>query len=439
MRGFQTSVIQSWSRGSEVLYGYHPAEAVGRVEQDLLASIYPVPIEAIEELLRQDDEWLGAIRNRRKDGVWITVLASWRIQRGESGAPVSIHQVALPLAVEREAGAARELVLNGTVARLERQGVGQTAELKELDDVVAGLRRRGLGQIAELEARAATVARLEQVRLGQTAELEERDANVARLERVGVDQTAELVERDANVARLELTGVGQTAELEALDAFAYSVSHDLRTPLRAINGYAQALLEEHGATFAPEVLSDLNRIQNAATRMGLLIDDLLRLSRITRTVPVLTRVDLAELAREISGRLTAGNSGRTVVWNIPEHAWVRADKGLVEIALENLVGNAWKFTANVERTIISFSSAPSPEGQIFTLRDNGIGFDMTHVGRLFVPFSRLHSGKAFAGSGIGLAIVQRVVRRHGGRVWAESERNHGAAIHFTLTAPAEDV
>jgi signal transduction histidine kinase len=312
--------------------------------------------------------------------------------------------------------------------------------LKELDDIVAGLRRRGLGQIAALEARDATVARLERVGLGQTAELEERDANVARLERVGVGQTAELVERDANVARLELTGVGQTEELEALDAFAYSVSHDLRTPLRAINGYAQALLQEHGATLAPEVLSDLDRIQKAATRMGSLIDDLLRLSRITRTVPVLTTVDLAAMAREICGRLAAGtDSARSVVWNIPEHAWVRADRGLVEIALENLLGNAWKFTANVDRAVISFSAAPSPEGQVFTLRDNGIGFDMTHVSRLFVPFSRLHSGKAFAGSGIGLAIVQRVVRRHGGRVWAESELNHGTAINFTLAAPAGEV
>ena len=396
MRSFGGSVIESWSRGSEALYGYPAGEAVGRVEQDLLASIYPVPIAAIEELLRQDDEWLGAIRNRRRDGAWITVLASWRIRRDAGGSPVSIFQVALPLAVEREAGAARELVLNGTVARLELEGIGQTAELQELDAIVAGLRRRGVGQTARLE------------------------------------------ERDATVARLELTGVGQTAELEELDAFAYSVSHDLRTPLRAINGFSQALLEDHGTTLAPAVVADLDRIRNAATRMGVLIDDLLRLSRITRTLPVLRRIDLAELARAIAGRFTAGEAGRQVRWVIAEHAWAMADRGLVEIALENLLGNAWKFTAKGDAAVISFDCADSEQGPVYTVGDNGVGFDMSLAGGLFMPFHRLHAGSEFAGTGVGLAIVQRVVRRHGGRVWADSEPGIGTAVHFTLRAGREE-
>jgi signal transduction histidine kinase len=398
VRGFAESVVKSWSRGAEVLYGYSAAEAVGRIEQDLLASIYPVPIEAIEELLRQDDEWLGAIRNRRRDGVWITVLASWRIKRDGAGSPASIYQVALPLAVEREAGVARELVLNGTVARLERKSIGQTAELHELDAIVAGLKRRGRGQTAELE------------------------------------------ERDATVARLELTGVGQTAELEELDAFAYSVSHDLRTPLRAVNGFAQALLDDHGPTLAPAVLADLDRIRKAATRMGVLIDDLLRLSRITRTMPVPRRIDLADLARDLAARLGAGAaSGHEVRWLIAEHAWADADRGLVEIALGNLLENAVKFTSKGETAIISFDWADSGGERVFTVQDNGVGFDMAHAGGLFMPFHRLHPASEFAGTGIGLAIVQRVVRRHGGRVWADSQPGIGTAIHFTLDAPAEEV
>jgi len=418
MRSFDESVVQSWSRGSEVLYGYPAEEAVGRVEQDLLASIYPVPIAAIEELLRQDDEWLGAIRNRRRDGVWITVLASWRLKRGADGSPVSIFQVALPLAVEREAGAARELVLNGTVARLEEESVGQAAELHELDAIVAGLRRRGLGQ---------------------TAELVERDATVARLELVGLGQTAKLKERDANVARLELTGVGQTAELEELDAFAYSVSHDLRTPLRAVNGFAQALLDDYGATLEPPVLADLDRIRNASTRMGVLIDDLLRLSRITRTLPVMRRIDLAALARQIAARLVAGGeAGRETRWEIAGHAWASADRGLIEIALENLLRNAWKFTAKGDAAVISFGCVDSEQGPVYTVRDNGVGFDMAHAGGLFMPFHRLHPASEFPGTGIGLAIVQRVVRRHGGRVWADSRPGIGTAVHFTLRAAPAD-
>lgn len=397
VRGFGDSMIQSWSHGSEVLYGYPAAEAVGRVEQDLLASIYPVPIAAIEELLRQDDEWLGAIRNRRRDGVWITMLASWRVQRDGDGVPVAIFQVALPLAVEREAGAARELVLNGTVARLERQGLGHTAELKELDEIVAGLKRRGLGQ------------------------------------------TADLVERDATVARLERRGVGQTAELEELDAFAYSVSHDLRTPLRAINGYSQALLDDYSKTLLPAVVEDLDRIQKAATRMGALIDDLLRLSRITRTLPVLRRIDLAELVREAALRIAASDEQREVRWEIAPHVWAKADQGLLVIALENLLGNAWKFTARVDLAVISFSSEQSAEGTVYTLRDNGVGFDMAHAANLFMPFHRLHTVREFAGTGIGLAIVQRVIRRHGGRVWVDSALGRGTAVHFTLEEPIEEM
>jgi signal transduction histidine kinase len=397
VRSFAESVVQSWSRGSEALYGYPAEEAVGRVEQDLLASIYPVPIAAIEELLRQDDEWLGAIRNRRRDGAWITVLASWRVRRDPAGAPISIYQVALPLAVEREAGAARELVLNGTVARLELEGVGQTAELQELDAIVASLRRRGVGQTARLE------------------------------------------ERDATVARLELTGVGQTAELEELDAFAYSVSHDLRTPLRAVNGFAQALLDDHGATLAPAVLADLDRIRRAATRMGVLIDDLLRLSRITRTLPVVRRIDLAELARDIAARLASGSGAqREVRWVIADHAWAMADRGLIEIALGNLLENAWKFTAKGDVAVISFDCAESEQGPVYTVKDNGVGFDMAHASGLFMPFHRLHPASEFAGTGIGLAIVQRVVRRHGGRVWAESRLGAGTSVHFTLKAAAEE-
>lgn len=397
VRGLTDPTIRAWSRGAEVLYGYAASDAIGSVKHELLASIFPVPLRDIEEIVRAEGEWLGAVREQRGDGTLIVVLTSWRLRQATAELPAAIIEVALPLALEREAGAARELVLDGTVARLLRKGVLQTAELLE------------------------------------------RDATVARLELQGEDQTAEMVLRDATVARLELQGVGQTAELEELDAFAYSVSHDLRTPLRAINAYALALREDHGDSLSPAALSDLDRIQRAATRMGALIDDLLRLSRITRTIPRRRRLDLAEIAREFAARAASGvGSSPQASWEIDEHAWAVADKGLLEIALENLLGNALKFTANGATAAISFSSADSPEGRIFTVRDTGVGFDMEHAGNLFMPFHRLHSTTEFAGTGIGLAIVKRIVRRHEGRVWAEAKVGVGTAIHFTLPTPGED-
>ena len=429
VRGFDDQTIQSWSRGAEALYGYAPSEAVGRIAHELLGSIYPLPLDEIEEVLRTKGEWLGAVRERRRDGTQIVVLASWRLGHFGSGRTRSIAQVALPLALERAAGAAREVALE--------RAAGAAREVV-LDATVARLVRKGVVQTAELAERNATVARLELAGGFQTAELVERDATVARLELEGEGQTADLVERDATVARLELREVGQTAELEEMDAFSYSVSHDLRTPLRAINGYAHALRDDHAAILPPDALSDLDRIQRAATRMGTLIDDLLRLSRISRTNPDRRRIDLAQVAREVAGRTShASDTNRSVTWEIDDHAWASADQGLLEIAIENLLGNAWKFTAKGGAAVISFSSQATAEGLTFTVRDNGIGFDMSYVRSLFMPFQRLHSAREFAGTGIGLAIVERIVRRHGGRVWAEGELGRGTAVHFTLPEQAE--
>ena len=217
-----------------------------------------------------------------------------------------------------------------------------------------------------------------------------------------------------------------------LEAFSYSVSHDLRAPLRGVTGFSQALLEEHAEQLDESGRHYLARIQSAAERMGELIDDLLELSRLSRKPVNPTRVDLSELAREVMQRLKEREPERTVEVSIADGLVVRGDERLLRIALENLFENAWKFTRHQPQARITFVSASSEHDVVYVVRDNGAGFDMTYANKLFVPFQRLHHLSEFEGTGIGLVTVQRIIHRHGGRIWAEGEEGKGATFYFTL-------
>jgi PAS domain S-box-containing protein len=219
-----------------------------------------------------------------------------------------------------------------------------------------------------------------------------------------------------------------------LEAFSYSVSHDLRAPLRHIDGFAQALVEDYADRLDATGLNFLSRIRAGAQRMGTLIDDLLSLSRVTRTQLTRTEVDLTSLVRDVSARLQEEDPKRPVEWRIAPALRVRGDARLLRVALENLLGNAWKFTSKRADPVIEFSAASTvPDGdRTYVVRDNGAGFDMAHAPKLFGAFQRLHGAAEFPGSGIGLATVQRIVRRHGGRIWAESSVGAGATFSFTL-------
>ncbi len=230
----------------------------------------------------------------------------------------------------------------------------------------------------------------------------------------------------------------RTAELEAstreLDAFAYSVSHDLRAPLRSLGGFAEILLEDYPDRLDQEAQNYLRRIHANAARMSQLIDDLLRLSRATRTELHRERVDLGQLARAIVADLRDRAPDRAVDVTIGENLIATGDSHLIQLALDNLLANAWKFTGTRERAVIEVGSVQRDGEQVFFVRDNGAGFDMRYVNKLFNPFQRLHAASEFDGSGIGLAIVHRIVRRHGGRVWAEGVPDAGATFFFTVTA-----
>ncbi|GEM_PF-314187 len=228
----------------------------------------------------------------------------------------------------------------------------------------------------------------------------------------------------------------RTAELEAanreLEAFSYSVSHDLRTPLRAIDGFTQALVDDCGDTLNDKARTDIDRVCSAARRMSQLIDDLLDLARIARMPLDRKPVDLSELARGIAAELRQTAPARNVEFLIPDGLTASADPVLAAMVLQNLLGNSWKFTSGHPTARIEFGTSRGSRERVFFVRDDGVGFDMTYADKLFAPFQRLHSGREFPGTGIGLAIVQRIVLRHGGRAWFEAEVKGGATCWFTL-------
>jgi signal transduction histidine kinase len=237
-------------------------------------------------------------------------------------------------------------------------------------------------------------------------------------------------------AQLEQRVAERTAQLEAsnreLESFSYSVSHDLRAPLRGIDGFSSVLLEDYEHRLDEEGKDNLRRIRTACTRMGLLIDDLLNLSRMARFEMSPETVDLSELARQIAGELSKTQPDRTVEFVIADGLLDRGDERLLKVVLQNLLGNAWKYSAKQAGAVIEFGRTHPDGVSAYCVRDNGVGFDMGYAGKLFKPFQRLHDSGDFPGTGIGLALVHRIISRHGGRAWAESEQGKGARFYFTL-------
>jgi signal transduction histidine kinase len=228
----------------------------------------------------------------------------------------------------------------------------------------------------------------------------------------------------------------RSAQLESanreLEAFAYSVSHDLRAPLRAIDGFSQVLLEDCGERLDETGRDALGRVRAATARMANLIDDLLRLSRVSRAELRQEDIDLSEMARGVVSELSLGEPGRHVEVHVAEGVTAEGDPELMRLVLENLLGNAFKFTSKRAEARVDFGVERLDGVPVYFVRDNGVGFDMAYADKLFGAFQRLHAGAEFPGTGIGLATVQRVVHRHGGRIWAQAAQGEGATFRFTL-------
>ncbi len=236
--------------------------------------------------------------------------------------------------------------------------------------------------------------------------------------------------------QLEKTVTNRTAQLTSinkeLEAFSYSVSHDLRAPLRAIDGFSLALLEDCSGSLNQGCRDYLNRVRNSAQKMGHLIDDLLKLSRVTRSELQLKKINLSLLAENLIEELRQNEPERTVNIAIAPNLWGYGDPTLLQVLLGNLLGNAWKFTRHQPDATIEFNTLINDNNICFFIRDNGVGFDMKYSSKLFNAFQRLHSVEQFEGTGIGLATVQRIITKHGGKVWVDAEVNHGATFYFTL-------
>jgi PAS domain S-box-containing protein len=228
----------------------------------------------------------------------------------------------------------------------------------------------------------------------------------------------------------------RTIKLEAsnkeLEAFSYSASHDLRAPLRTIEGFSQALLEDCEDKLDIQGKNYLIRIRAATRRMAELIEDLLQLSRITRTETNMGKINLTGIARSVIDELQKSQPQRHVEIRIADGLEEIADSKLMRIVLENLLGNAWKFTEKQAKAVIEFGCTTEGKNKVYFIRDNGVGFDMAYADKLFVPFQRLHTEEEFPGTGIGLATVRRIIHRHGGKVWTEGETGKGATFYFRL-------
>src|SRR5690242_12457844 len=243
-------------------------------------------------------------------------------------------------------------------------------------------------------------------------------------------EAEDALERQRN--ELARSNAEMTAANKELEAFSYSVSHDLRAPLRSIDGFSLALLEDYSQKLDDEGKKHLERVRAATQRMGTLIDDLLNLARVTRASMRLEAVNVSEVATEVAEGLQKAQPDRKVDFRIEKGLDAMADSHLLRIALENLLGNAWKFTSKRASARIEFGRTKNNGTSAFFVRDDGAGFDSAYADRLFGAFQRLHAMTDFPGTGVGLATVQRIIHRHGGRVWAESSVGRGATFYFTL-------
>jgi signal transduction histidine kinase len=268
-----------------------------------------------------------------------------------------------------------------------------------------------------------------------------RDEYEHDLEETVRQRTATICQREAEVlalnAELENRVLRRTHELamanKELESFSYSVSHDLRRPLRSIDGFSRMLLDDYAGCLDDQGRGYLQRVCNASQRMGQLIDDLLHLSKVSGAEMRLDRVDLGALSRSVAEELSSRSREREVEWAIEDKTMtVSGDSRLLRIALENLIGNALKYTRYQPAPRIEVGCLEQNETQTYFVRDNGAGFDMAYAHKLFGAFQRLHSDKDFEGAGIGLATVQRIIHRHGGRIWAEGKVGEGATFFFTI-------
>ncbi|MGA3040552.1 MAG: PAS domain S-box protein [Bryobacteraceae bacterium] len=459
-------VITRWNTGAQEMYGWTEAEAVGKIMHDLFQTSAGTAIAAIDQTLRRAGRWEGELEHVRRDGTRLTVDSRQVLQRDSQGNPAGILEINRDITERKQARNQLVEAHRRTTAILESisdafntfdrewrytyVNAAATRILHKSREELLGANLWELWPDAADSPFGKAIRRAVAENVPTAVEAFYPEPLNAWLEVRSYPSPEGLAQFFTDVTKrkqaedeirrlntdLEQRVRDRTAQLEVanqeLETFAYSVSHDLRAPLRGIDGWSQALVEDHGSQLNAEARHYLGRVRSEAQRMGQLIDDLLRLSRVTRAPLERDSVDITAVARSIADNLGEIHADRRIEFVIQPGMTASGDARLLEVALTNLLNNATKFTGKRAEARIELGRTEQNGQPAFFVRDNGAGFDMAYARSLFGPFQRLHRAAEFPGNGIGLATVQRIVHRHGGRVWAEAAVDRGATFYFTL-------
>jgi PAS domain S-box-containing protein len=457
--------ILYWNRGAERLYGWTRDDARGKVTHEILETRFPKPVEEILAGVIESGSWEGELAHRCQDGSQVTVSSRWALRRDSAGKPLSILESNRDITQRKReeekfrnllesapdaivivdsrgriqlVNAQTERLFGYTRAELSGQRVEmlipsryQGSHVTSREEYGRSPHPRAMGAGLELYGRHKDGSEMPVEVSLSPLQTEEGTLISSAIRDVSTRRRTEEEIRKLNSELSRRLSDLSTANRE-LESFSYSVSHDLRAPLRHIDGFARILKEEHAAELSQEGCRYVDRVLQAANHMGQLVDDLLNLARIGRKEMARQRVRLDELVRGAMDDLPPEVSERQIEWRIEPLAEADSDPGLVKLVLVNLLSNAVKFTRDRQPAVIEVSARETEKGKAFVVRDNGVGFDPKYADKLFGVFQRLHRQEDFAGTGIGLATVQRIIHRHGGEVWAESSPGQGAAFFFTL-------
>jgi PAS domain S-box-containing protein len=468
-----------WPRGAEKLYGFTAQEAMGVVSHKLFHTQFPEPLETVEKKLFETGAWDGELIHRKRDGSTVVVTSAWVLQRNHQGQPVRILETNTDITERKRAEAAlheSQTRLNGIIesatdailtidgqhrvvlfnAAAEKmfgcpsgEALGQSVErflpqrfraqhsghIRRFAET--GVTNRSMGALGALWAVRAN---------GEEFQIE---ASISQVE-AGAEKLFTVILRDVTQQKaaeheihrlneeLEHRVVQRTAQLEAankeLEAFAYSISHDLRAPLRHISGFARILTEDFGPALPDDAQHHLQRIEQGAGRMGQLVDELLSLTRVGRQTLAIQVTALGSIVKDVMTMLEPEIQGRQVEWKIADLPFVECDPTLMRQVFQNLISNALKYSRPRSPAVIDIGQCERDKQRVIFVRDNGVGFSMRYADKLFGVFQRLHRAEDFEGTGVGLATVHRIIQKHGGRVWAEAEIDRGATFFFTLGA-----
>ena len=479
VRDLESRVV-SWPRGAEKLYGYTSQEALGRTSHDLFHTQFPEPLETIEKRLFETDLWEGELTHCKSDGTTIVVSSAWVLHRDHQGRPMRILETNTDITRRKQAEAALEaqtVMLQSVLDSMAEGLVAADEQGKFLiwnraaekivgygpTDLPTGDWSKHYGNYLPDGVTPYPTEQLPLVRAihgeSSTAEIFLRNPNLGEgtwieasghplkgadgMQHGGVVAFRDITQRKAAEQEilklnetLERRVTERTAQLEEanteLEAFTYSVAHDLRAPLRHIAGFSGILVEEFSSSLNPEAQRYLQRIQEGTRRMGQLVDELLSLARVSRQEPNLQQVGLNTIVKEVVGMLQPELEGRLVEWKIAELPFVEGDPTLLRQVFQNLISNALKYSRPRPRAVVEIGQTQCNGQFAILVRDNGVGFSMKYADKLFGVFQRLHRPEDFEGTGVGLATVQRIIKKHQGKVWAEAQLDKGATFYFTL-------